>query len=288
LIPVQSSLCIPFFLRHFASHRAIASLRQIAKVDRLTKPHSSPLAFMMQVSASVVDPHHAASILRWWRDSGVDILIDENPNPWLGRATKQAAQAAPTHEKPAETRLPNTLATLTNWLALSDDLPVFGPVAQRLKPFGTPGAPLMVLTDMPDTHDLEAGTLLSGDVGLLFDRMLAAIGLTREAIYCAPLSPGRPPTGQLDEDSVSALGTIARHHIHLASPKIVWLLGQSTSRAVLGVDLAGTQTKLQNINQEGVIVNSVASLHPRLLLQHPKRKAKVWADMQMIVGGLNS
>jgi uracil-DNA glycosylase len=287
LIPGHSSPCIPFFSRYIASHRAIASLRQIAKLGQLTKPLLSPLAKPMEVVASMIDPHNAASILRWWRDSGVDALIDETPTPWLGRATRPTAPA-PVTAKRRETPFPNTLASFSAWVNTTEDIPALGPKAQRLGAFGTPTAPLMIVTDMPETVDVEAGGLFAGQVGVLFDNMLAAMGLSRNDIYCAPLSPSRPPSGQLDEEGVTALGLIARHHIRLAAPKVVWLLGQSTSRAVLGVDVAGTQTKLQNINQEGVIMNSVASLHPRLLLQHPKRKAKAWADMQMIVEELNS
>jgi uracil-DNA glycosylase len=253
----------------------------------LTKPLLSPLAKPMEVVASMIDPHNAASILRWWRDSGVDALIDEVPTPWLGRATRPTPPA-PVTAKPREPSFPNTLASFTAWLNTTEDIPALGPKGQRLDAFGTPSAPLMIVTDMPETVDLETGALFAGQVGTLFDNMLAAMGLSRGDIYCAPLSPSRPPSGQLNEDGVTVLGTIARHHMRLAAPKVVWLLGQSTSRAVLGVDVAGTQTKLQNINQEGVIMKSVASLHPRLLLQHPKRKAKAWADMQMIVEELNT
>ena len=31
----------------------------------------------------------------------------------------------------------------------------------------------------------------------------------------------------------------------------------------------------------------IASLHPRLLLQTPQRKAAVWKDMQALIGGMS-
>ncbi len=241
----------------------------------------------MEVTASRVDPQTAASILRWWRDSGVDVLVDEMPEAWLNRSAKPLKRAAPADAAVTGPTLPGTLVGLTDWLATTETVPAFGSTSRRVAPFGAPGAALMIFTDMPDPEDVDTGALFSGVTGALFDNMLTAIGVSRDQVYCAPLCPGRSPTGQLDEESQTLLGTIARHHIRLAGPKIVWMLGQSTSRAVLGVDAAGTQTKLLNINQDGVIVPCVASLHPRLLLQHPKRKAKVWADMQLIVGGLS-
>jgi uracil-DNA glycosylase len=43
----------------------------------------------------------------------------------------------------------------------------------------------------------------------------------------------------------------------------------------------------QNINHIRGNLPCIASLHPRLLLQAPQRKAAVWKDMQALVEGLN-
>lgn len=70
------------------------------------------------------------------------------------------------------------------WLSTDDSVPEAGPPQLRVKPFGTPSAKITIITDMPEQGDAESGALLSGEVGRLFDRMLAAIGLTRDAVYC--------------------------------------------------------------------------------------------------------
>lgn len=144
----------------------------------------------------------------------------------------------------------------------------------------------MVVTDMPESGDLDAGRLMSGEVGDLFDRMIGALDLDRTNIYCAPLCPGRPPTGRIDHEWLPELGRIALHHIKLAAPKRVWLLGQATSRAILGTDEAMATGKIQLINQDDSIMEAVATIHPRLLLTNPSRKAGVWKDMQLLAGGL--
>jgi uracil-DNA glycosylase len=269
----------------YAGYPIAAPLCQIAQLWALTKPLASRLAKHMNAAASMVDSHLVASALRWWSDAGVTQLVDDTPMPWLDRGKKRAPResiAPPAADEP----LPATLAGLIDWLATTQELPVLGPVNHRFQPFGVPGSPIMVFTDFPDTDD--ATGLLTGKSGQLFDNMLAAIKLDRTKIYCAPLCAGRPVTGQIDPPSLPRLGEIARHHIRLAAPKVVWMLGQSTSRAILGTDAAAGQTKLLNINQDGSIVNAVASFHPRLLLQNPKRKAKVWADMQLLVGEIET
>jgi uracil-DNA glycosylase len=233
---------------------------------------------------SDINPRAAASLIAWWRDAGVDSLVDDSPCSWLGRgaATERPVVAA---EAVPET-LPNTLAAFIDWLKNSPDVPSAGPEQRRIAPVGPKGAQLMVLVDMPEAKDHEAGVLMNNDVGVLFDRMLAVMGLSRATIFLAALCPGRPATGQLSEAHLPRLGLLARHLITLAAPKQIWIMGQATSSAVLGVDVAAARGKKQFINQDGGNVDSVASLHPRMLIQNPQRKAGTWADMQILIKGI--
>jgi DNA polymerase len=66
---------------------------------------------------------------------------------------------------------------------------------------------------MPAADDCSTGTLLSGEVGKLFDRMLAAIGRDRNSIYLASLSCLRSPDGRFTSDSATQCVTLARHHV---------------------------------------------------------------------------
>lgn len=244
------------------------------------------------------DSRLLAAALRWWEEMGVDTLVEDAPQPWLGRvavaATRleeaaPAASAGPAVAAPtvavAAAPLPETLAEFQAWLARDPDIPEAGPAERRVAPFGGPEAKIAIVTDMPESGDVEAAQLLSGDVGRLFDRMLAAIGLDRQSVYCFALCPGRPPTGRLADAALPRLGEIARHHIGLIGADRVWLLGQSTSRAIVGADVTTSLDKYsQNINHFRGNVPVIASLHPRLLLQAPQRKASVWKDMQALIG----
>ncbi len=243
----------------------------------------------MSIAETIADPRLVAAALQWWDDMGVDVLVEDAPQPWLGRAAVAEAAvppAAPPMEKPVPAALPDTLDALVAWLSTAEDIPEAGPPARRLAPFGTPGAKIAIITDAPEKDDAEAGVLLSGEVGALFDRMLAAIGLDRNMVYCFPLCPGRPPTGRVSAEALARLADIARHHLALAKPERVWLLGQATSRALLGMDASVLDKRGQNINHANITVPCIASLPPRMLLQTPQRKAAVWADMQALIGGL--
>ncbi len=138
----------------------------------------------------------------------------------------------------------------------------------------------------------DAGTLLGGAAGRLFDRMLAAIGHSRTSIHLVPLCAKRPMTGRIAPDIEERLGEIARHHIALAGPKRVLLLGNAPSRALLGADVAPARESLRVVNLTGgskaVTVEAVASFHPRFLLERPAQKADAWRDLQLLIGGLQT
>ncbi len=238
----------------------------------------------MSLNGTQASAREIASLLRWWEAAGVDLCVEDSAMPWLGRSVAPVIPVA--DARPKRDHLPDTLAGLIDWMMSAENLGFAGPERNRILPFGTAGAPLMILIDMPEMQDEVA--LLTGEVGQLFDNMLKAMGLNRDSVYCASLCPGRPAGGRLASDQLVELGRVARHHMRLAAPKYVWLLGQATSRAIFGADVAQESQGLRSLNQEGHTMVTIASMHPRLLIQNPKRKALVWADMQMLMGELNT
>ena len=233
----------------------------------------------------------AASLIGWWRDAGVDVLVDEVAVPWLQKAratpdSKLPAKANQPQPAPYDAPLPESLAALTHWLMTSPDIPDTAPPSRRIAASGAAGAALMILIDMPEANDHETGQLLSGECAKLFDNMLAAIGLDRSSVYVAALCPARPVTGRLNDAALPRLTEIARHHVALCVPKRLWLLGSTVSRALLGVDDVASRGNLHDFNHATVKVPTVASFAPRFLLDHPAQKAGAWADMQMLIKGM--
>lgn len=228
----------------------------------------------------------AASALDWWREAGVDTLVDEAPRDWLSPAVAPPAPGGPavatTAPRPAV--LPANLREFQAW-RIGEHAPDFGwgtPIA----PVGDADSGLMVLLDMPERDDAATGQLLSGEAGRLFDRMLAAIGRDRATIYLASLAVARPVSGQIAAEQLDPLADLARHHIALARPKRLLLLGNAVSRAVLGANAAAVREILHVVNHGGGQSEAVASFHPRFLLQQPARKAEAWRDLQMVIGGI--
>ena len=233
----------------------------------------------------------AVSLIGWWRDAGVDMLVDEVAVPWLQKAqatpdSKPPTKASQAQPAPSDAPLPESLAALTHWLMTSPDIPDTAPPSRRIAASGAAGAPLMILIDMPEVNDHEAGQLLSGECAKLFENMLAAIGQDRSTVYVAALCPARPVTGRLNDAALARLTEIARQHVAFSVPKRLWLLGSTVSRALLGVDDVASRGNLHDFNHATVNIPTVASFAPRFLLDHPAQKASVWADMQMLIKGM--
>ena len=153
---------------------------------------------------------------------------------------------------------------------------------------GPHDADVMVLVDCPDKDDGAAGMLMAGQTGALFDRMLAAIGLSRETIHLAAVCARRPVAGRMPREVEARLSDISKHHIGLVAPKRLLLLGNAASRAILGAEMPGTRGSLHRFNHKGGDTGVVATFHPRFLIEKPAAKAEAWKDLQLLMGGISA
>ena len=250
---------------------------------------------MMGVDLSIDWKMTAASALEWWSDAGVDATVDEAPRDWTARVepVRRVAAVPAVAEIPAPA-LPDTLAAFEGW-RLGPEAPEAGWPGRPIGPQGSAESGLMILVDLPDREDSDTGVLMSGAVGRLFDRMLAAIGRDRASIYLASVCTTRPGAGRIGPEMEGRLNEIVRHQVMLAAPKRLLLLGNAPSRALIGADFARARGRLHVINLSGgklsdrnsdAAVQAVASFHPRFLLERPAAKAEAWKDLQMLIEGL--
>lgn len=224
----------------------------------------------------------AQSALSWWEEAGVDTLVGETPRDWLKPAPKTPAPEPVAAAAPAAD-IPDTLDAFRAWFVDGASLPLDAPAAPRLGPAGNPAAALMVMVDMPGAEDFAAGTLLAGEAGALFDKMLNAIGLSRASIYLASLSPLRAPTGSLDARHAETLAAIARRHIALAAPRALLLFGDACSKALVGPAVAGARGRWHELATPAGTVKTLVTIRPEKLVAMPKLKPHAWADLQLLM-----
>jgi len=237
-----------------------------------------------------------ASALEWWRDAGIDALADETPRDWFAAPAPPPAPPkriiANQPAAPMVVPLPGTLDAFLAW-RVGPEAPEAGwnggtPLAAQ----GLTDADLMILVDMPEREDAAAGRLLDGAAGRLFDRMLTAIGRSRDNVYLASLCTVRPLAGRVAPEVEERLAEIARRYVELVAPKRLLILGNATSRALLATDVTRARSSSHRINHPSAIRDSVTeavvSFHPRLLLERPAQKAEAWRDLQLLIRGSGS
>ena len=221
----------------------------------------------------------ARSALAWWLDSGVDTLVQEEPRDWLKplvpQTPTQAAEQPPNIVRPAH----ETLAELQDWLSSSMQLPLASASAKRLLPHGPEHAAIMLLSDAHTFEDSAAGQPIGGDAWELAKRMLAAIKIPVDQAYSASLSCLHVPGAKMSPAEREACAEIARRHIRLARPKRLLLLGDGPAQALIGKPVALARGHVHKI--EGV--RTVATFHPRALINQPSNKSLAWKDLLLLM-----
>jgi DNA polymerase len=265
----------------------------------------------MERGGDPITPAQAASLLAWWNEAGVDVAIDETPRDWLrskapaattppvlptkagvGSGTKSSLPAERGHASAGVANAavdtpPDQLQLFQGWLRDHDDLPFTAPGTPRVCPSGDPASGLMLLADMPAAEDCATGTLLSGDAGRLFDRMLAAIGRDRASIYLASLSCLRSPDGRWNGEASGRCAALARHHVGLVGPRVLLVLGDAPAKALIGISMTQGRGRWHKVQTHAGPVKALVTLPPDLLLKQPGLKAHAWADLQMLMQGLS-
>ncbi|HMI18237.1 MAG TPA: uracil-DNA glycosylase family protein [Sphingomonas sp.] len=219
----------------------------------------------------------ALSALDWWAEAGVDTLADDLPRNWLAAAPvlSESVAAAPAQAKAA---LPDTLAAFRAFLLADASIP--GPPKGRVDASGDAASGVVIVVDMPESEDRISGNLLSGEVGALFDRMLGAINLGRDQVYLIPFSPVRATTGKLGEAELTKLTPLLLHHLALAAPRKLLLLGDAPVQALLRKPAAQARDTVHQLAIADGEVPTVASIHPRMVHLRRDYRALAWADLQ--------
>lgn len=251
----------------------------------------------------------ADSYCDWWALSGVESLVGENPADWLAQAAPEQPVLkgpAPTEITPiidimakgrAETvshvptkpdgpvELPTDWDSFQQWLAKGDAVPGSQWDALRVLPVGPANAPLMLMTAWPEIEDQREGTLFTGAAGKLLEAILHAIGRDRAQCYVASLAITRPPGGRCSDEDMADLERLMWHHVQIANPGQLLLLGNDMVRVLAGMSRSEATGKLLNINQDGVNVETVAVPHPATLLSRPTQKAAAWDSLKLLNRG---
>jgi DNA polymerase len=146
---------------------------------------------------------------------------------------------------------------------------------------GNPHARLLLVGEGPGQQEDLTGRPFVGAAGQLLERMLAAIGLTREQVFIANVVKCRPPGNRAPaEDEAVACLPYVLAQVALIQPEVVLLLGATATKALVGRGLAITKVRGQWFEREGRLY--LPTYHPAALLRDPGKKRDAWEDLKKV------
>ncbi|WP_343313924.1 uracil-DNA glycosylase family protein [Brucella sp. BE17] len=176
----------------------------------------------------------------------------------------------------------NTLEELREQLAAFDGCALKFTAKNICFADGDPSSDIMFVGEAPGRDEDMEGLPFVGRSGQLLNRMIEAIGLTRENVYIANTIPWRPPGNRTPTPLETELcRPFIERQIELAAPKILVALGGPAGKALTGAPegilrLRGNW-KIHR-TPSGIEVPVMPTLHPAYLLRTPAQKRFAWRD----------
>ncbi len=177
---------------------------------------------------------------------------------------------------------PDDLASFQDWWmseASLDD----GGSHPRIAPRGPADAELMVL--LPQPLESDGKQLVDGAAEKFLATILAAMRIERDNVYFGSVLPRYSPLPDWDELKARGVGKLTRHHIALAKPQRILLLGRSVLPIIINQNDAETsQSPAQPVGLpleiaiQGAKIPLLAAHQLGDLARSPQRRKRLWQN----------
>jgi len=224
---------------------------------------------------------------------GVEIPNPAAPAPALvrepaaGAAIVREAASSPT-PPPAATAAAAPADTIEKLSALAKTVSVCTRCAlhssrtQTVFGVGNPQAKLMFIGEAPGADEDAKGEPFVGRAGQLLNKIIAAMGMTRDEVYIGNILKCRPPQNRDPLPSeVECCEEYLRAQIALIKPKYICALGRIAAHWLLKTEAPLGALRAQTHTYEGIPV--IVTYHPAALLRNPGFKAPCWEDMKKLM-----
>jgi uracil-DNA glycosylase family 4 len=266
---------------------------------------------MMAPELQSPSPEALAALLDWYVANDVDVAIEEeavnrlvaraaeplpepaqrhapvsfesaprpHPQPTIATALSPEADAAAAREAAASA---TTLEALKDVLSRFEGCALKTTAKSLVFASGNPAARVMLVGDPPGRDEDLQGEPFVGPAGPLLDRMLASIGLSRDAIYMTSIVPWRPPGNRAPTpQETAACRPFLERQIELVDPDYLVCLGPMAAKELLPTSEGLLRMRGQWFPYDTGkrTIQAMATLHPAYLLLQPLQKRLVWRDL---------
>lgn len=150
--------------------------------------------------------------------------------------------------------------------------------AQVVFGVGVPDADVLFIGEGPGANEDAKGEPFVGAAGQLLDRMLEAIGLSRERnVYIANIVKCRPPQNRdpAPEEQDACIEWL-KAQVALIKPKIIVCLGRVAAQRIMDPEFRVTRQHGEFVEKKGIF--RMGTLHPAALLRDPRQKPDAFSD----------
>lgn len=216
-------------------------------------------------------------------------------------ARDTAPPLPPAH--PAEIKLLTGLSTADKQTRLQQLAAEFEQDAkvQALRPPGTNlvfgegdvDAKLMFIGEGPGEQEDRTGRPFVGPAGELLDKMITAMGLSRDTVYIANVVKYRPPGNRTPTPEEAAVqGPYLARQVAIINPTVLVALGGAATKYALNTTTGITRLRGQwaQFAHTDPMLPIMPTFHPAYLLRSytPDNRKKVWADLQSVLTKLDA
>jgi DNA polymerase len=190
--------------------------------------------------------------------------------------------ASTTTVAPASGETVAKLAALAQTVSVCTRCALHATRKQTVFGVGNPHAKLMFIGEAPGADEDAQGEPFVGRAGQLLNKIIAAMGMTREEVYIGNILKCRPPQNRDPIPSeVECCEEYLRAQIALIQPKYICALGRIAAHWLLKTEAPLGALRAQTHTYEGIPV--IVTYHPAALLRNPGFKAPCWEDMKKLM-----
>ena len=148
---------------------------------------------------------------------------------------------------------------------------------------GDPFAELVFIGEGPGADEDAQGEPFVGPAGQLLDRMIAAMGYHRDAVYIANIVKCRPPSNRKPEpEEMASCMPFLAQQLTFVKPRVLVALGATAVQGLCGTTEGITRLRGKWKLYKGTIP-IMPTFHPAYLLRNPAAKRDVWRDLQDVM-----
>jgi len=150
---------------------------------------------------------------------------------------------------------------------------------------GNIDSPIMLIGEAPGIEEDKSGSTFKGEIGELLNKMMLAIGIKRQNIYCSYAINFRPPEDRKPTaQEIKRYSVFLKEHISIINPKIIILMGSSAMEAVTGINtkISSERGKWKETILKNKTYPVIISFNPSYLIRFPENKKYSWEDLKMI------